>query len=150
MVGKAPNITLSSVPSGIKIEENARKAMVAGTAALVSSGTATLECAVEDTPMVVCYKLSVVSWWMANTMASVPFASMVNLIADEKIVPEFLQHDMTKKNLAEAVLPLLDHTNATRKRMLAGFDKVRRTLGLPGVYHRAADAILSRIIIDHD
>ena len=87
---------------------------------------------------------------MANTMASVPFASMVNLIADEKIVPEFLQHDMTKNNLAEAVLPLLDHTNATRKIMLAGFDKVRRTLGLPGVYHRAADAILSRIIIDHD
>ena len=150
MVGKAVNVSFTPIPNTFKIEDNARKAMVAGTAALVSSGTATLECAVEDTPMVVCYKLSVVSWWMANTMASVKYASMVNLIADEIIVPEFLQQDMTASNLVAAVLPLLDHKNNLRKKMLTGFEKVRRTLGMPGVYDRAAESILSKTKVEHD
>ena len=150
MVGKAANVSFTPIPNTFKIEDNARKAMVAGTAALVSSGTATLECAVEDTPMVVCYKLSGVSWWMANTMASVKYASMVNLIADEIIVPEFLQQDMTASNLVAAVLPLLDHKNNLRKKMLTGFEKVRRTLGMPGVYDRAAESILSKTKVEHD
>ena len=150
MVGKAANVSFTPIPNTFKIEDNARKAMVAGTAALVSSGTATLECAVEDTPMVVCYKLSGVSWWMANTMASVKYASMVNLIADEIIVPEFLQQDMTASNLVAAVLPLLDHKNNLRKKMLTGFEKVRRTLGMPGVYDRAAESILSKTKVKHD
>jgi len=150
MVGKAVNVSFTPIPNTFKIEDNARKAMVAGTAALVSSGTATLECAVEDTPMIVCYKLSGVSWWMANTMASVKYASMVNLIADEIIVPEFLQQDMTASNLVAAVLPLLDHKNNLRKKMLTGFEKVRRTLGMPGVYDRAAESILSKTKVEHD
>ena len=150
MVGKAVNVSFTPIPNTFKIEDNARKAMVAGTAALVSSGTATLECAVEDTPMVVCYKLSGVSWWMANIMASVKYASMVNLIADEIIVPEFLQQDMTASNLVAAVLPLLDHKNNLRKKMLTGFEKVRRTLGMPGVYDRAAESILSKTKVEHD
>ena len=108
MVGKAPNVSLSPIPNDFKIEENARKAMVAGTVAIVSSGTATLECAVEDTAMVVCYKLSTISWLLANNMASVKYASMVNLIADENIVPECLQHDMTEENLVKSVIPLLN------------------------------------------
>ena len=72
---------------------------------------------------------------------------MVNLIADKKIVPEYLQYDMTKENLVQAVLPLIDHSNIERKRMLIGFDIVRRALGKPGVYHRAAQAILSKMIM---
>ena len=148
MVGKAPNVSLSPMPNEFKIEENARKAMVAGTVAIVSSGTATLECAVEDTAMVVCYKLSTISWWMANNMASVKYASMVNLIADENIVPEFLQHNMTEENLVKSVIPLLNSKSIERKIMLSGFDKVRRTLGMPGVYDRAAELIISKTIVE--
>lgn len=145
MVGKAPKVNLSPLPTDFKIEENARKAIISATAALVSSGTATLECAVENTPMVVCYKLSSISWFIANNLANVPFASMVNLIADKNIVPEYLQHNMTKDNLVQAILPLIDYTNTERKRMLMGFDRVRRALGEPGVYHRAAQAILAKM-----
>ena len=148
MVGKAPNISLSHIPNDFKIEENARKAIVAGTVAIVSSGTATLECAVEDTPIVVCYKLSSISWWMANNMTSVKYASMVNLIADENIVPELLQYNMTEKNLVKSVLPLLNSKSIERKKMLSGFDKVRRTLGMPGVYDRAAKAIISKTKVE--
>ena len=144
IVGKAQNVSISPIPEDYRIEENARKAMIAGTAALVSSGTATLECAVEDTPMVVCYKLSGISWMIAQSMTRIKYAAMVNLIADEKIVPEFLQQDMTPDQLVKAMLPLLDNRSSERKIMLAGFDKVRRTLGIPGVYHRAAEAIIQR------
>jgi len=150
MVGKAPNVSLSPIPNDFKIEENARKAMIAGTVAIVSSGTATLECAVEDTAMVVCYKLSTISWWMANNMASVKYASMVNLIADENIVPEFLQQNMTEENLVKSVIPLLNSKSIERKKMLSGFDRVRRTLGMPGVYDRAAEAIISKTIVEHE
>ena len=149
MVGKASNVTINSIPDYFRIETNARKAMIAGTAALVSSGTATLECAVEDTPMIVCYKLSSISWIMAKYLTHIKYASMVNLIANKKIVPELLQDDMTSTNIVEAVLPLLDSKNIKRKKMLAGFDIVRKNLGLPGVYNRAATAILSQIK-EHD
>lgn len=149
MVGKASNVKINSIPDYFRIETNARKAMIAGTAALVSSGTATLECAVEDTPMVVCYKLSNVSWIMAKYLTHIKYASMVNLIANKKIVPELLQGDMTSINIVEALLPLLDSKNLKRKKMLAGFDIVRKNLGLPGVYNRAATAILSQIK-EHD
>ena len=149
MVGKASNVTINSIPDYFRIETNARKAMIAGTAALVSSGTATLECAVEDTPMIVCYKLSSISWIMAKYLTHIKYASMVNLIANKKIVPELLQDDMTSTNIVEAVLPLLDSKNIKRKKMLAGFDIVRKNLGLPGVYNRAATAVLSQIK-EHD
>jgi lipid-A-disaccharide synthase len=149
MVGKASNVTINSIPDYFRIETNASKAMIAGTDALVSSGTATLECAVEDTPMIVCYKLSSISWIMAKYLTHIKYASMVNLIANKKIVPELLQHDMTSTNIVEAVLPLLDSKNIKRKKMLSGFDIVRKNLGLPGVYNRAATAVLSQIK-EHD
>lgn len=150
MVGKAPNVVFPTLPNYFRIELNARKAMVAGTAALVSSGTATLECAVEDLPMLVCYKLSTTSWLLANTMVSVKYASMVNLIMDEKIVPEFLQNEMTVNNLVQGVMPLLDTKNILRKKMLTGFNTVRKTLGLPGVYQRTAKSILSKMDFSDD
>jgi len=148
MVGKSPNLSLSPIPNDFKVEENARKAMIAGTAAIVSSGTATLECAVEDTAMVVCYKLSTFSWWMAKNMTSVKYASMVNLIADENIVPEFLQHNMTEENLVKSIIPLLNAKSIERKKMLSGFDRIRRTLGMPGVYNRTAESIISKTIVE--
>ena len=144
VVAPAPGITLNQIPENFKIELNARKAMTSATAAIVSSGTATLECAVEDTPIVVCYKLSSLSWLLTKLMTSIHYASIVNLIADDAIVPEYLQNKMTPENLAAAVEPLLDTSNAKRKKMLTGFDTVRRTLGMPGVYGRAAEAIVSR------
>ena len=77
-------------------------------------------------------------------MATVPYASIVNLIANENIVPEYIQSEMTPKNLTNAVVPLLNKT-AERKKMLLGYEKVRRTLGMPGVYDRAAEAIINRL-----
>ncbi len=143
VLGRAKEVIFPSIPDFIIQEENARCAMVSGTAALTASGTASLECAVLDTPEVVCYKMNYFSGLLAKKLNRAPFAAMVNLIAQRKVVPEFLQGDMTAPNLAEALLPLLAPT-LERKTMLTGFNEVRRTLGLPGVYERAGQAILNR------
>ena len=145
IVGKAPGVTLPNTPDYIKIEENdPRLTMYYGDAALVASGTATLEAAVLDIPMVVSYRFSLPTWIFAKKMATVSYASIVNLIANETIVPEFIQSEMTSENLTNAVIPLFNKTSERRK-MLLGYEKVRRTLGLPGVYDRAAEAILNRL-----
>ena len=115
------------------------------TAAIVSSGTATLECVVENTPIVVCYKLSLFSWVLVRLMTNIKFASIVNIIADSAIVPEYLQSKMTANNLATAVTPLLDISYPIRIKMLNRYnDDVQKKLGSPGVYERAAEAIVHR------
>ena len=145
IIGKAPGVTLPITPEFIKIEEmDPQLTMFYGDAALVASGTATLEAAVLDIPMVVSYRFSLPTWIFAKKMATVSYASIVNLIADDLIVPEFIQSEMTPENLTNAVIPLLNKTSE-RKNMLLGYEKVRRTLGLPGVYDRAAEAILNRL-----
>ena len=143
-VANSPNVFLNPIPEFIRIEKKLTKcAILHSDAALSSSGTATLECAVYDTPVVVCYKLSWLSWKLVKRLTRVPFASMVNLIAGQKVVPEFLQSSMKPKPVANAVLNLFDHSGE-RKNMLLQFEAVRRSLGLPGVYERAAEAILNK------
>ena len=68
---------------------------------------------------------------------------MANLISGREIVPELLQNEVRPQNIAKEIKPLINSTN-DRRAMLDGFSEVRRTLGLPGVYDRAAGAILNR------
>ena len=142
IVGKGPHVLIDPCPDYIIIEPDARKAMAFGTAAITASGTATLECAVEDIPLVVCYKFSSLSWIIVKHSTKVKFASMVNLILNRKVVPEFLQGHMTTENISSAIIPLLDIKSSERRTMLDNFNEVRRSLGLPGVYDRAAKAII--------
>ena len=145
LVGKSHNVFLKDIPTYYKIEEDARKAILSGTAALVCSGTATLECAVEKIPMVVCYKLNTISWIIAKIMTNIKYTAMVNLIANENIVTECLQRDMNPITLTNQLLPLLDLESEKRNNMLSKFDSVIKSLGEPGVYGRAAAAILERM-----
>ena len=143
IVAKADNVSIN-VPSDILVEtEDIYSAMQYAKAAITTSGTASLECAIMDTPEVVCYKLSSVSYLISSLVNNAPFISMVNLIGDRIIVPEFLQHKANQRNIVDSILPLLQET-IERKNMLDGMSEVRRSLGIPGVYDRAAEAILSR------
>ena len=78
-----------------------------------------------------------------NKLNKTPFISMVNLIANRKIVTEFVQSGVKVKNIVREITPLLSNTKK-RKDMLLGFDEVRRSLGLPGVYKRAAESIMKK------
>ena len=144
IVTKADNVDFN-LPDDVIIEStDIYGAMKYSKAAITTSGTASLECAIMDTPEVVCYKLSQISYLISSLMNKSPFISMVNLIAGRMVVPEFLQRQVTQNNIIEALIPLLSDT-VERKKMLEGMSQVRRSLGMPGAYDRAAEAILKRV-----
>ena len=146
LIAKAPGVNMPKLSKDILVEEeNIRAAISYAKASITTSGTASLECAVLDTPQIVCYKLSKISGLIANQLNNSPFISMANLVAGKKVVPELIQNDVNKKQIVRAVQPLLSNSNE-RKKMLEDFNGVRRTLGLPGAYTRAAEAIIKRTI----
>ena len=146
VVGKANGVSLSNIPSDFKIEPDSNKAIQIGTAAIVASGTATLECAIGNLPMVVCYKFSLISWWIVKLLVQIKYSTIVNLIENEKIVPELIQSKMTPKNIIKKIVPLLDPNTNKRKNMIVNLEKIKTKLGLPGVYDRAASEIIKKTL----
>jgi lipid-A-disaccharide synthase len=109
--------------------------------ALTASGTATVQAALHDTPMVIVYRLAPLSYWLAKRVVRLDTIGMVNLIAGEKIVPELVQEAFTPDAVArEAISMLTDGDRAARIR--AGLAMVRSRLGGPGASGRAARAIM--------
>ena len=143
VVGKFSGITLPEQKDVLIENDDIYAAISYAKAAITASGTASLECAVLDTPEVVCYKLSYISGLILKQLHKTPFISIVNLIANRKIVTEFVQSGVKVKNIVSEITPLLSNTKQ-RKDMLLGFDEVRRSLGLPGVYKRAAESIMKK------
>ena len=149
LVGKHSSINLKDCPDDFKIETEARKAMIVGTAGIVSSGTATLECAVEDLPIVVCYKLFPLSWVLINILIKVKYSSIVNLIMDEEIVKELLQKNMNPSSIATQLDTLLNIKSKDREVIVSKYAVLKESLGKPGVYGRVAQAILRRTSSSH-
>jgi len=112
--------------------------------AVVASGTATIEAALRECPMIVVYRVSAFTAMCARIMIDVPFYSMVNLLAGHAAVPELIQSDFTAARLADALEGLLDDAGA-RSKMVAQLRKVRERLGKGGAMDRAADAIVRHL-----
>jgi lipid-A-disaccharide synthase len=136
--GWAPELTLRVV------EGRTYDALAAADAAIVSSGTATIEAVLLDTPMVVVYRVTPLTALLAKPLVRIPFFSMVNLIAERRVVPELIQNDFTPHQVSSEVLKLLRDQGA-RDAMRAGLTAVRHLLGPPGAIERAADAILELV-----
>jgi lipid-A-disaccharide synthase len=83
--------------------------------ALAASGTVTIEASLLGTPMITFYRVNNLSWLMGRRLVKVPFFSMVNLVAGRRIVPEFIQNEMTAARLAEEALRLLGDAGARRE-----------------------------------
>jgi lipid-A-disaccharide synthase len=116
----------------------------AADAAIVSSGTATVEAALLDAPIVVIYRVTPLTAMLAKPLVRTPFFSMVNLIAGRSVVPELIQSDFTPDRVANETLNLLRNSQA-RDQIRAGLAEVRTKLGPPGAVERAADAIMKLI-----
>ena len=122
------------------VQDATYDALGAADVAIVSSGTATVEAALMDTPMVVVYRLAPVTAAIARWLVRTPMFAMVNLIAGKRVVPELVQDDFTPERVASEVVRLLDSQEA-RDQMRQGLATVREKLGPPGAIERAADII---------
>jgi len=114
----------------------------AADAALVASGTATLEAAVARVPLAVVYRLDSLSWLGGRFLVKVPYIGLPNWIAGGKIVPELLQGEVTGPKLFSQALALLEPSE--RKRQQRALDLVARSLGGPGAAHRVGDLVMER------
>jgi len=108
--------------------------------AIVASGTATIEAALRERPMVVVYRVSPITWLLGKVLVDVPFYSMVNILAGKQIVPELIQSDFTAAKVASRVEYLLDHPEA-REEIVKDFRSLKSHLGSGGAIERAADAV---------
>lgn len=111
------------------------------TAALVTSGTATLETALFGVPEVVCYKGNILSYWIARQLVKVKFISLVNLVMDKEIVKELIQDELNPQKLKEELLNL--YTAERRKVMLESFEELRKKLGGPGASLKSSKLIIN-------
>ena len=110
-------------------------------AAIVTSGTATLEAAILKVPQVVCYKTSSISYFLAKLVVKVKYIALVNLICDKEVVKELIQDDFNADNLVNELNRILNKKNKTQ--ILSDYDSLTRLLGDVGASKRAADAINS-------
>jgi len=108
--------------------------------AIVASGTATLECAMAGLPMLVIYKTSWFTYLLGRMLVKLPYLSMVNVLAGEKVVPEFLQNAATAERLTTAALQILRNPRGTEK-MKQRIQQVASKLGGPGAAERAAGEV---------
>lgn len=112
-------------------------------AALVTSGTATLETALFKVPEVVCYKGSWISYQIAKRIITLKFISLVNLIMDKEVVKELIQSDLNTQNLTIELNKILEGPN--RKKMLENYSFLEEKLGGNGASEKTAQLIVSRI-----
>lgn len=110
-------------------------------AAVVASGTATLETCLFNVPQVVCYRLNPISYTIAKAVLSVKYISLVNLIVDKPVVKELIQKDCSIRNIRLELEQLLPET-AYRKAMLQGYQEVSGRIGEVGVSEKTAGLIV--------
>ncbi|SHM81182.1 lipid-A-disaccharide synthase [Polaribacter sp. KT 15] len=112
-------------------------------AALVASGTATLETALFKVPQVVCYKGGYISYQIAKRIITLKFISLVNLIMDKEVVTELIQENFNKKNLKKELDLTLQE--ASREQMFLNYFELEKKLGGKGASKNVATAIVNSL-----
>jgi lipid-A-disaccharide synthase len=134
--GAYPNVSV--------IKGQTYQLLLQATAALVTSGTATLETALFGVPEVVCYKGSPVSYFFAKRLIKVKYISLVNLIMDKPVVKELIQHELTEENLLKELTLILKDT-ARHQQMKADYAMLWTLLGDGTASRKAAEAIVGMV-----
>ncbi|MBO0910472.1 MAG: hypothetical protein J2P13_01660, partial [Acidobacteria bacterium] len=126
----------------IRLVPDALPALAHSRAAIVASGTATVEAAMMETPFVMVYRVTPLTYLLGRWTVKVRHFAMVNLIAGEEVVPELVQRDFTAERVAGEIRKILPG-GAAREKMIAGLGKVRKLLGASAgrAPDRAAEAI---------
>jgi lipid-A-disaccharide synthase len=125
--------------AGAVVVEDSRALLRVARAALVKSGTTTLEAAIAGVPFVTVYKTHPFTYWMARRLVDLEWISLANLVADRNVVTELLQGDASVDRVVAALEPLLHEGHPVRSETLRGLAEVRGRLGQPGAAARVAD-----------
>lgn len=134
LIGKLPNVEL--------MQGKTYAILMQSHAALVTSGTATLETALFRIPEVVCYKGSTISYEIAKRLIKVPYISLVNLILDKPAVKELIQNELTPENLRVELEKLINDPDC-RSRMMDDYQRLWEILGKGGsASSKAAGAVV--------
>jgi lipid-A-disaccharide synthase len=132
----------------LKLETDARMVLAQARAAVVASGTATVEAALIGTPFIMVYRVTPLTWKLGRPLVSVPFFAMPSLIAGREVVPELVQDNFTAENIVARINEIL-HDCPARQTMLDGLKEVRAKLSAPAgsasASDRAADAVLAAV-----
>jgi lipid-A-disaccharide synthase len=133
----------SAVPVTV-VQGQTYQVMEAADLVLVASGTATLETAILDKPMVILYHVSSLSYWIGKALVKVKWIGLVNIVAGKRVVPELLQQEARGERIAAEVLKILENESC-RQEILQGLAEVRDKLGTPGAAERVARIALEII-----
>jgi len=131
----------ASAPRIVIVDRDTDTLLAAADVALTASGTATVQAALHDTPMVIVYRLSPMTYRVSRRLVTLDTFGMVNLIAGEKVVPELIQEAFTPDAVAREAIAMLTVPERTA-RIRQGLARVRDRLGGRGASRRAAEAIL--------
>ena len=149
VIGLAPTVSRADLAAHLEgrakevpvVENGTYEVMNHADLLLVTSGTATLESACFGTPLLVLYRMSRLSWWIARRLVNIPDIGLVNVVAGRRIAPEFLQDEVEPEVLGPVVLDLLREPDK-RRAMTSELREVRSRLGTPGASSRVAELAL--------
>ena len=152
ILAAAPSLNVKEVTEFLKssdvsvtiVQGQTYQVIKAADLVIVASGTATLETAILDKPMVILYHVSSLSYWIGKSLVKVNWISLVNIVAGKSVVPELLQQEVKGERIAAEVLKILEDESC-RQKILQGLAEVRDKLGTPGAAHRVAEMALEMI-----
>ncbi len=138
VVARAPGLPRRACEGvAATVVDDGRSLLRHARAAVVKSGTSTVEAALAGVPFATAYRTHPLTFALARRLVRVDHIAMANLIAGRRVVPELIQHEATPARLERELLPLLDET-AERRAVVAGLAEVRRALGSAGAARRVA------------
>lgn len=152
VIAAAPGLSIESYApyiknSSLKIIHNATYSLLQhSSAALVTSGTATLETALFDVPQLVCYRSSAFSYWIAKKIVKLNYISLVNLILDRLVVKELIQDALNLSNLCTHLQQLLNP--AQQRKLKQDYKELKSILGNGGASNKTAQLIFTAISKD--
>lgn len=136
--------SLAGTVDVVLVEDQTQALLQNASAALVTSGTATLETALLNVPEVVCYKTSPLSYRIARCLVRVKFISLVNLVMGRRVVTELIQSDLTEANLVAQLRRLLDDSKVQRA-LLNDYMELQSRLGNSGASEKSAELIVKLV-----
>ena len=149
VIARAPTVSAADMSAALEgrplpfpvAEDDTYNVVAAADAAVVASGTATLESALLGCPMVIVYRMAWLTHWLARRLVHLQWIGMPNIILDREVFPELIQHEVTPEAVATAVRSVASQ----RESMVAALATLRARLGEPGAADRAAALALTLV-----